>query len=300
MVDVRTVWSQPQPVQAVQWTEDHGHGADDAAFLIEVARWIVLRGGECTLRYLGEKPYPDDPGETMPHVELLIPYDEDNEICQIALEPGWWVVHHGHDSFSFLDQEVFDKLFTMEPPTYTGTVQDGLLPGGGFTIKVPTIKYDAEKPFDIGDVKPVQTIGEIAANMAGAFSVADALDIERGAPYLESQPLHAGDTVGVEIDGKVHLTKFDPGAAVDITRKDPPEDPPALDACPVGQAPLTAADGPRACSCVTVDDAPAHEFDPSAVHPDLCVVCGYIANAGNHGTPAAPEDPHGWTPGGEQ
>ena len=191
-MDVRTVWSRPRETEAVRFPTDGEHGYfDDASFLVDVARWIVTSGGECTLRYLGEQPdRGGDAGETEPHIELLIPWEPDDGEegpCEIALEPGWWVIHFGYGNFVFLDPESFDDQFSLDASAAVWTIEDGLLP------EQPSPDFDA-----------------------GA-----AVDAERGAPYLQDVPLHAGDTVGVEVDGEVHLTTFDPAAAVDSDRATP-------------------------------------------------------------------------------
>lgn len=195
-IDMQVVWSQPRAHQAVRYPtgvgdDHHGYGHGDADFLLKVARWIVTSGGECTLRYLGQEPYPDDPGESEPKIELLIPWEPDDGEegpCEIALEPGWWVIHFGYGNFAFIDPESFDDQFSLDAPAYVGTIQDGL-----------TDAVQMTRPFDSGE----------------------AVDRERGAPYLEGAPLQAGDTVGVEVDGEVHLTTFDPAAAVDSDRATP-------------------------------------------------------------------------------
>lgn len=189
-MDVQTVWSRPRTHEAVRFPDNRGQHqySDDAAFLLAVARWIVTSGGECTLRYVDEQPGPDGSG-VYPHIELLIPIDEPeaDESCEVALEPGWWVVHFGYGNFVFLEPEMFDDQFSLDAPLTVGTIEDGLLP------EQPSPDFDA-----------------------GA-----AVDAERGAPYLQDVPLHVGDTVGVEVDGEVHLTTFDPAAAVDSDRATP-------------------------------------------------------------------------------
>ena len=223
-IDMQVVWSQPRAHQAVRYPtgvgdDRHGYGHGDAEFLLKIARWIVTSGGECTLRYLGEEPYPDDPVDSEPRIELVIPIEQDTEEdpCEVALEPGWWVIHFGYGNFAFLDPESFDHQFSLDAPAYVGTIQDGL-----------TDAVQMTRPFDSGE----------------------AVDRERGAPYLQDVPLHVGDTVGVEVDGEVHLTTFDPAAAVDSDRGDP-----------------------------------SRVWNEAAELPIPL-------------TP--PEDPHGWTPGGDQ
>lgn len=193
-MDVRTVWSKPRAHEAVRFPtgvgdDHHGYGHGDADFLLKVARWIVISGGECTLRYLGEVPYPDDHDETEPQIELVIPIEQevDGDPCEVALEPGWWVIHFGSGNFVFIDPEIFDHQFSLDAPAYVGTIEDGLL----------------------------------QAHPSPDFDAGAAVDAERGAPYLQDVPLHAGDTVGVEVDGEVHLTTFDPAAAVDSDRATP-------------------------------------------------------------------------------
>lgn len=194
-IDMQVVWSKPRAHSAVRYPtgvgdDHHGYGHGDAEFLLKVARWIVTSGGECTLRYLGQEPYPDDPGESEPKIELLIPWEPDDGEegpCEVALEPGWWVIHFGYGNFVFLDPESFDDQFSLDASAAVWTIEDGLLP------EQPSMDFDA-----------------------GA-----AVDAERGAPYLQDVPLHVGDIVGAEVDGEVHLTTFDPAAAVDSDRATP-------------------------------------------------------------------------------
>lgn len=197
-MDMQVVWSQPRAHQAVRFPDNKGghQYSDDADFLLAVAEWIVRSGGECTLRYVDEQPGPDESG-VYPHIELLIPCapdDGDEGPCEVALEPGWWVIHFGHGNFAFIDPEWFGDQFSVDPPAAVGTIEDGLLP--------------AQPTMDVASAGE-QWAEAVLSAVPGEFDPAVAVDMERSA-----------SVVSVGIEG-VEAVAFDPAAAVDSDRATP-------------------------------------------------------------------------------